>query len=184
MKLFAALLLCFLVRIPASGQVCLGFGQDGKCNGLSLDGVSNGTRETNGLNLSAISESSSYNGLSIGLFAILRGTTNGLAFGLVADPEKANGVILGCFVGGLGYVGPTAGLTNTISGLSVGATTSAGALNGVAISMLTDVKKQRGVTIGGLNVTDELHGLQIGMLDYAGNNPLWLRYLPLLNIQF
>lgn len=35
--------------------------------------------------------------------------------------------------------------------------------------------------IGLINSARELHGLQIGLVNHAGNNPAGLRWLPLLN---
>jgi len=32
------------------------------------------------------------------------------------------------------------------------------------------------------NRTEELHGLQVGLLNYAGNNPKGLRMLPFVNM--
>ncbi|RZK23917.1 MAG: hypothetical protein EOO63_17435 [Hymenobacter sp.] len=133
-----------------------------------MDGLAPGERETNGLQLCAISEGSSCNGISIGLLPM----------------GGANGVIIGGFVGGLGYVGPPENLTSSINGLAVGGTASIGTCNGLSISLLNTIKKQRGLAIGILNVATNLHGLQIGMINYVGNNPPGLRYLPLLNLHF
>ncbi len=180
MKLILAALLQLLLLASASGQICLGLGNDGKCTGLSLDGLAKGERETNGIQLCAISEGSSCNGLSIGFLPSAR--LNGLAIGPVIILDKANGVVIGGFVGGIGYVGQLDSQTGTLNGLAIGATSSAGALNGVSVAMLNTVTKQRGIAIGVVNQTNELHGLQIGMINYVANNPVWLRYLPLLNL--
>jgi hypothetical protein len=180
MKFLIAALFQVLLTASASGQVCLGLGDDGKCIGLSLDGLAKGERETNGLQLCAISEGSSCNGLSIGFLP--SGRLNGLAIGTIVDLEKANGLVFGGFVGGLGYVGPLNNQTGTLNGLAIGATSSAGTLNGISVALLNTVTKQRGVAIGAVNQANELHGIQIGMINYAANNPAWLRYLPLLNL--
>jgi hypothetical protein len=179
MKFMIIALLQLVLVATASGQICLGLGDDGKCTGLSLDGLAKGERETNGIQLCAISEGSSCNGLSIGFLPSAR--LNGLAIGPIVDLHKANGVVIGCFVGGLGYIGPLASQIGMLNGLAIGATSSAGALNGVSVAMLNTVTKQRGAAIGILNQANELHGLQIGMINYAANNPAWLRYLPFLN---
>ena len=179
MRLILAALLQLLLLAPASGQICLGLGNDGKCTGLSLDGLSEGERETNGIQLCAISEGSSCNGLSIGFLPSAR--LNGLAIGPIVVLDKANGIVIGGFVGGLGYIGPLDSQTGMLNGLAIGATSSTGTLNGVSIAMLNTVTKQRGAAIGILNQASELHGLQIGMINYVANNPAWLRYLPLLN---
>jgi hypothetical protein len=60
-----------------------------------------------------------------------------------------------------------------------------GTLHGVATSAYNDVRgTQRGLTIGLLNRAYELHGLQIGILNYAGNRPAALRWLPVVNWNF
>jgi hypothetical protein len=43
---------------------------------------------------------------------------------------------------------------------------------------------QRGLSIGIFNHADNLHGVQIGVLNFAGNNPEGLKILPLLNVHF
>jgi len=43
-------------------------------------------------------------------------------------------------------------------------------------------EKQQGLTIGLLNTTPELHGVQLGLLNHAGNNPPLLRWLPVVNL--
>jgi hypothetical protein len=43
--------------------------------------------------------------------------------------------------------------------------------------------RARGLSIGLLNRTEELHGVQIGLLNYAGNNARF-RWLPVINAHF
>ena len=43
--------------------------------------------------------------------------------------------------------------------------------------------RMRGLSIGLLNRTENLHGVQIGLLNYAGNNANF-RWLPLINAHF
>ena len=38
--------------------------------------------------------------------------------------------------------------------------------------------------IGVFNRADNLHGVQIGVLNYAGNNPSGLKWLPGINVHF
>jgi hypothetical protein len=179
MKFLLVALFYLLLATSANGQICLGIGNDGKCTGLSLDGLAKGERETNGIQLCAASEGSSCNGLSIGFLPSAR--LNGLAIGPIIILDKANGVVIGGFVGGIGYVSQLDNQTGTLNGFALGATSSAGTLNGVSVAMLNTVTKQRGIAIGIVNQVNELHGLQIGMINYAANNPAGLRYLPLLN---
>jgi len=41
-----------------------------------------------------------------------------------------------------------------------------------------------GLFIGLFNYSAELHGAQLGLLNYAGNNSGWKKLLPLLNLHF
>jgi hypothetical protein len=51
------------------------------------------------------------------------------------------------------------------------------------VSAYNDVRApQRGLTIGLYNYTRELHGLQLGLLNVARNNPAWARILPVVNL--
>ena len=43
---------------------------------------------------------------------------------------------------------------------------------------------QTGLSLGLFNSADELHGVQIGLLNHAPNNPPWARWLPLVNAHF
>lgn len=58
-------------------------------------------------------------------------------------------------------------------------------LTGVAIGGYNRVDgMQRGLTIGIFNWTRELHGVQVGLLNYAGNNEPPFRLVPILNAHF
>lgn len=58
-----------------------------------------------------------------------------------------------------------------------------GELTGLSISAFNHVRgDQRGVTIGLFNYAQNLSGIQIGALNYAANNPPFLRLLPGLNL--
>ena len=57
-----------------------------------------------------------------------------------------------------------------------------GKLNGVSISTFNYIQGyQYGLAIGLFNYTHNLRGVQIGILNYAGNKPGLLRILPLMN---
>ena len=60
-----------------------------------------------------------------------------------------------------------------------------GTLTGLSLSTFNHVRgHQRGLTIGLLNIAKDLGGVQLGLLNYAGNNPRFLRLLPGLNLNF
>ena len=58
-------------------------------------------------------------------------------------------------------------------------------IRGLSIAVWNDAKRlQTGLSIGLYNSTDELHGIQLGLLNRAGNHRSPFRYLPLLNAHF
>ena len=61
--------------------------------------------------------------------------------------------------------------------------TRLGTLEGVSIAAYNRIEHvQRGLTIGIFNQARELHGVQIGILNYAGNNEGIARWLPIVNL--
>ena len=60
-----------------------------------------------------------------------------------------------------------------------------GAFTGAMVGAITQARGQHtGLAIGLVNVASRLRGVQIGLLNYAGNNPPGLRWLPLVNAHF
>jgi hypothetical protein len=58
-------------------------------------------------------------------------------------------------------------------------------LYGVSVAGYNHIQRdQFGLTIGLYNRAPSLNGIQIGLLNYAGNNPPALRWLPLINAHF
>jgi hypothetical protein len=60
------------------------------------------------------------------------------------------------------------------------------ALNGIGfgerLSLEAVCDRHTGISVGLLNYTRSLHGVQIGVLNHAANNPPWARWLPVLNV--
>ncbi|MFT5052211.1 MAG: hypothetical protein ACI8QZ_003643 [Chlamydiales bacterium] len=75
---------------------------------------------------------------------------------------------------------------NSISGLAVaGLVTRSHDMNGLAVAAYNGVSgRQTGMSIGLFNYASELRGIQIGLLNHVGDNPKWLRWLPLINMRF
>jgi hypothetical protein len=73
---------------------------------------------------------------------------------------------------------------NDLRGVMIsGITNRSAGLTGVAIGAYNDIRgSQRGLTIGLYNNADELHGVQLGLLNRAGNNRGIFRLLPLINL--
>jgi hypothetical protein len=58
-------------------------------------------------------------------------------------------------------------------------------LRGLSIAGYNEVRGvQVGVTIGVYNTADELHGVQLGLLNRAKNNAPPFRWLPIINAHF
>jgi hypothetical protein len=56
-------------------------------------------------------------------------------------------------------------------------------LSGIGIAGYNHIRgTQRGLVIGVYNRAETLHGVQLGLINYAGNNSGLLRVLPLINI--
>jgi hypothetical protein len=57
-----------------------------------------------------------------------------------------------------------------------------GELHGVSVSAFNDLRgaRQRGLVVGLLNIAEELHGVQIGLINIARNKRSF-RVLPLVN---
>lgn len=64
-----------------------------------------------------------------------------------------------------------------------GATVRAADMAGVSVSCVNRFRDaQRGLAIGILNIARELHGVQLGLLNYAANNPPPWRLMPGVNL--
>jgi hypothetical protein len=60
-----------------------------------------------------------------------------------------------------------------------------GRLSGVSISAFNRILgEQRGFVIGIFNYARSLHGVQVGVLNWAGNNRSGLKLLPIANAHF
>jgi hypothetical protein len=60
-----------------------------------------------------------------------------------------------------------------------------GLMRGVSVSAVNLNKGElQGLSIGLFNFARFLNGIQLGVLNYAKNNPKWLRLLPVMNLHF
>jgi hypothetical protein len=129
-------------------------------------------------------------GVFIGGIGVGGNEVKGLAVGGIG---VGGDKLTGCFIGGVGCGAD--GLTGVgIGGLGIGAND----VRGVALSPIffqaTDAKwftaasfnrvrrDMVGLQIGVVNISSELRGVQLGALNWAGNNPAWARILPLVNV--
>jgi hypothetical protein len=172
-----------------------GIGTGGRLRGLAIGGLGIGSGEAiRGIALG---------GLGVGT----GGDLSGVALALLGVGGGGN--VSGFTAGGIGvgagrhmrglHVGGVGITASQFSGVAVGSIVSSRRaagwviaplysrskerFAGVSASLFNHVQgEQRGVTIGLLNIARTLHGVQFGALNYAGNNPLLLRVLPLINL--
>ncbi len=117
-------------------------------------------------------------GLAIsGIAAAGTGGINGLAVsGLIVSSDRSDINGIAATLGVL-YCG------NDFNGLGVsGIYLKSKTFRGVSITSYSDSYKMFGLSVALFNRTRELHGMQLGLLNYAGNNRKGLRYLPLINM--
>lgn len=156
-------------------------GSSGRARGLLVGGIGGYAQDR-------------FDGLAVSLGGLgSHGSLRGIALaGLVTSAaDSITGVATG-----LGFV--RAG--RRIHGLALGGVTclapevvgvSTGLFNGAMVQevnledfLVIDRANERhtGLAIGLVNYTRELRGVQLGLLNWAGNNPPWLRLLPIVNV--
>jgi hypothetical protein len=73
--------------------------------------------------------------------------------------------------------------SNKLNGLAITAISiKSDILNGAALAGIVNTKTTNGLTIAIFSRTNDLHGVQIGLLNYAGNNRKGLKMLPVVNL--
>jgi hypothetical protein len=98
------------------------------------------------------------------------------AAGVGIGSKAITGVAVGAAVGSERYTG--LGVAPAYFRINDG-----GRLRGVSVSAFNYITgTQQGLTIGIFNFARVLNGVQLGVLNYAANNPMWLRLLPGLNV--
>ena len=158
--------------VHGAGVGILGIGAGGDLHGVFLGGLGMGS-------------GGDVTGLAIGGLGI-----GGLGIG-------AGGSVRGLALGGLGVGAPR--IEGLAAGLGVGGTDvrgvaiapayfvvpEGGRLTGVSISAFNRISgEQFGLCIGIANYASSLHGVQLGLLNWAGNNRSGLKLLPIVNAHF
>src|SRR6266478_3590463 len=126
-------------------------------------------------------------GLGVGAGGDLRGlSVAGLAVGAGGSIE---GIAIAGLVGAPRIRGAVAALAaggRDVAGLVVAPAyfdlMPDGSMTGVSVGAFNRKRgEQRGLAIGIVNYTPSLHGVQIGLVNWAGNNPSVLKLLPIVN---
>lgn len=175
----------------------LGIVTEGRADGLSFAGLGlvteGGALGVNLAGLGVVSEGTvaGINLAGLGLIAE-RGIhgLNAALLGVVTERELrgitvtglgavAEGNVVGLTVGGLGVVSDHA-----IRGIGAALLkVDTRDLRGISVAGWTRVRHtQNGLSIGLFNQAEELHGVQFGLLNYAGNNRGLARWLPIMNL--
>ena len=174
----------------------IGVGSGGRVSGLAVGGVGVGAGGgARGILIGGIGVGSggSLQGLSIGGIGVgAGGDVRGVTIAGVG--VGSGGTLRWVSIAGVGVGAPR------IEGIAVAAAVGAqdakaviiapaymridrGTFTGVSASAFNHVKgEQRGLTIGVFNYAQQLHGLQLGVLNYVRDNRAPFRLLPLFNV--
>lgn len=175
----------------------LGAGTGGKLIGLTIAGVGAGAGEgVEGVTIAGVGVGSGgrVRGVSIaGVGVGAGGGVSGLSIAGVG--VGGGGKVSGVSIAGLGVGAPSlSGIV--ITGFGAGTVDfnggviapfyfrieRGGSMRGVSVSAFNRFSGiQHGLTIGVLNITEELRGVQIGLINIARRNPPGRRVLPILN---
>jgi hypothetical protein len=150
-----------------------------RINGINIS-FSTESKIANGIQVGGlVSNSSKINGLSIVTISHNAEKINGFATSFIINSDTLNGVFVGF---GIAAIEPTIP-NKVINGLAAGIiAVGAEKVKGATICLFSCYSKEHyGLSIAAYNKTENLYGLQIGLLNYVGNNPKLLRWLPLIN---
>lgn len=176
-------LLGIVTEGPAYGLSIAGLGlvTDGGSIGVNVAGlgiVSGGT--VTGINVAGLGivAERGVHGLNAALLGVVteRGLSGVTVTGLGVVAEEA---LTGVTVSGLGVVSD-----RVIQGLAAALLkVDTRDLRGVSVAGWTRVRRsQQGLSIALFNQAEELHGVQLGLLNFAGNNHGLARWMPLVNL--
>jgi hypothetical protein len=174
----------------------IGAGSGGDVDGIVIGGIGVGAGgHVKGLAIGGIGVGGGGNaeGIMIGGIGVgVGGDMTGLAVGGIG--VGAGGTFTGVGIGGIG-VGAQRAKGLMISGIAGGAQDltgiafstawfklEKGEMHGMSVASYNEIRgRQRGLTIGLLNLAEELHGVQLGLINIAYNNPSGRKVLPLVN---
>ena len=180
-----------------SNGLCYGtfFSAQQKVNGITISPCFAGAKVVNGLAIGGIAAYS--NDIHGAVLApIAGGNVYGVAAGMAVVTDEIKGIGLSavqmatgpsdgffCSVFAFSKIVGDETMYNSLKGVAIaGEFTNIDEVKGVTISFSNTSKEHAGLAIGGINVTQELHGVQLGLFNYAANNPKGLRLLPFINM--
>jgi hypothetical protein len=160
----------------------LGLVANGDMQGINVAGLAVvGTGRVDGISVGglAVVGSGGHRGIAIGGAGVVAEEAElaGAAFSLgKVDAASARGLFFG------GYRIKSPDVAGIMTSIVMMRTTDMAGLSVAAYNEVRGV--QRGITIGLFNTADELHGVQVGVLNHAANNSGPFRWLPLINAHF
>ena len=178
------------IGVGSSGNISgitiagIGAGSNGNIYGITIAGIGAGSgKNVTGVTIGGIGAGASgdITGITIGgIGAGCGGKLTGVTIGGIA---AAASDIKGFTVSGVGVGGGS--IQGVALSLGMVKVARGGMFNGMAVSAYNRILgSQNGVSIGILNVTHHLNGVQFGLINYVRDNPKFLRILPLLNAHF
>lgn len=162
----------------------IGTGSNGNIYGLTVAGIGAGSgKNVTGVTIAGIGAGAGGDLTGITIGGIGTGCGGRLTGIAIAGIGAAATEIKGLAVGGLGVGGES--IQGVALSLGMIKVAREGLFNGMAVSAYNRILgSQNGVSIGILNVTHHLKGVQFGLVNYVRNNPKFLRILPLVNAHF
>ena len=159
--------------------VCIGgLGLGGKdLHGLLIGGLGVGGETIRGLGIGGLGiGGEDLKGVFLGGLGVGGNHIRGFAIGMLGvGGQKLQGVMLG---------GLALGGDNLEGAMIAGAYLKAKKLKYFGAAGLVRTGQTCGVSVALVNITNRLNGLQLGLFNWAGNNPPLFRLLPLLNMHF
>jgi hypothetical protein len=182
----------------------IGVGAGGRIGGVTVAGIGiGGGGSLGGVHFAGIGIGSGQNVKGINLAGVGVGAGGDIAGLNIAGVGIGAGLsVKGLNVAGLGIGGlEVSGLSmaayirgEMVKGLAVapfyhrvtaGVPENPASLRGVGISAFNNIQgQQRGLTIGVLNIADDLKGVQLGLINIARSNRKGLKVLPVFNTDF
>lgn len=159
----------------------IGAGAGGSIRGISVGGVGVGAGGSiRGLSVGGIAVGSgggitgvSVGGLAVGTGGTLRWVS---VAGLGVGAPRVEGVASALLVGG-------ERVNAVVIAPAMFRTTVGGQLNGASVSTVNYIPgSQRGLTIGLVNYTERLRGIQVGAINIVADRPWPLKALPIINV--
>ena len=162
------------------GTALLGFGVGESISGIVVTGLGHGVgTDFTGLSVAGL-------GTGIGEDArgvILSGAGHGVSGDFTGISAAGLGMGVGGELSGIHVAGLGLGAEETRALTVALGTTRGEVMRGATISAYNRWDTEmRGLAIGLVNVTDELHGVQIGLLNIVRGRSGWNRVLPILNV--